>query len=158
MINFVRTWFDALSSREKILISVLAILVAGFIAFYGVFKPFVGAMNEAELRYQEAVERQARIEIKAAFFDAKDQGSEGAVQSAAGSIETIISRSAGEAGFATSAINTQSDNSVTMTIDSAKPTAMFHWIALLEQRGIIVVELLASPGANETITATLKLR
>lgn len=158
MIDFIRTWFDALSSREKILISVLAVLLAGFIMFYGVFKPFSGAMDNAELRYQEAIERQVRIEAKAAFFDATKQGSEGEVQSVSGPIETIISQSAGEAGFATSAINAQSDGSVTMAIDSAKPTALFRWIAMLEQRGIMVSEISVNPGSNETVTATLKLR
>lgn len=158
MIDFVRTWFNALSSREKILISVLALLLASFIGFYGVFKPFVGAMNTAELRYQEAVERKGRIEVKSSLFDKAGEGSEKKEKSASGSIQAIISLSAGEAGFATSAINAQSDGSITMTVDSAKPTALFRWIALLEQRGIMVSEMSANPVSNETITATVQLR
>jgi general secretion pathway protein M len=158
MIDSIRSWFDALSSREKILISVLAILLAGLIAFYGVFKPLVGAMDAGELRYQDAIERQTRIEAKAAFFDQKEQSSEAEVQSASGSIEAIVSQSAGEAGFATGAINAQTDASVTMTINAAKPTAFFHWIALLEQRGIMVSEISVNSASNETVTATLKLQ
>lgn len=158
MIDSIRSWFDALSSREKILISVLSILLAGVIAFYGVFKPLVGAMNTAELRYQDAIERQTRIEAKAAFFDRKEKGPEGEVQSASGSIEAIVSQSAGEAGFATGAINAQTDASVTVTINAAKSTAFFRWIALLEQRGILVSEISVNSASNETVTATLKLR
>ncbi len=158
MIESIRTWFDALSSREKILISILAVLLTGFIVFYGVLRPFAGAMDNAELRYQEAIERKGRIEAKTAFFHGVERGSEAEVQAVSGPIEPTISQSAGEAGFATSAINTQSDGSVTMTIDSAKPTALFRWVAMLEQRGIMVSEISANPGPNETVSATLKLR
>lgn len=158
MIVSILTWFLALSSREKILISVLMVLLTGFIGFYAIVKPVSGAMNSAELRYQEAIERKGRILVKSALFGSSTQEPVGEGQTVSGPIESTISQSAGEAGFATSAINTQSDGSVTMTIDSAKPTALFRWIALLEQRGISVSEISASPGSNETITATLKLR
>jgi len=115
-------------------------------------------MDNAQLRYQEAIERQVRIETKVAFFEATEIASKDERQSVSSSIPAIVRQSAGEAGFATSAINSQSDGSVTMTIDSAKPIALFRWIAMLEQRGITASEISANPESNETVSATLILR
>ncbi len=158
MIDSVRAWFSALSQREKILITVLLILLAGFIVFYGIIRPFTAAMDNAETRYQQSIEQQARINSKVAFFDEAKEAKEGDVKPVSGSIQALVSQSAGEAGFATSAINSQNDGSVTMAIDSTKPTAFFRWIATLEQRGIMVSEISANLGSNDTITATLQLR
>lgn len=159
MMDNVRSWFEALSGRERTLVTILLILLAGFIGYYGIFKPFSVAMDNAEMRYQQAVERQVRIESKTGIFVAKEQGQETEeAQLDRGAVATIISQSAGEVGFAASAVNTQSDGSVTMTIDSAKPTALFHWIAMLEKRGINLGEISAVPGSNETVSATVRLK
>lgn len=159
MMGNIRSWFEALSNREKGLIAILLILLSGFVGFYGIFKPFSAAMDDAELRYGQAVERQVRIETKTDAFVAKEQNPE--VKGArpdSGAIAPLVSQSAGEAGFATGAVDTQSDGSVTMSINSAKPTALFRWIAVLEKRGIILIEISAVPGPNETVSATLKLK
>lgn len=159
MMEAIRSWFEALSSREKTLITILLALLAGFIAFYGIFKPFAAAMEDAEMRYQQAIERQVRIESKTEIFGANEQGHEAEEAPLdPNAVTEIVSQSAGEVGFATSAINTQGDGSVTMSIDSAKPTALFRWIALLEKRGVMLTEISAFAGANETISATLKLQ
>lgn len=157
----ITIWFDALSRREKIMVSILLVLLAGTIAFYAIIKPFSAAMIEAELRYQEAIVRQARIESKVALFiapDAKKTASVALVKPVTGPIETFVSQSAGEAGFAIGKIDPQTDGSVKMTIDSAEPTALFRWLTILEQRGIMTAVVSANTGQNNTLSAALELR
>ena len=66
MIDNARNWFVGLSQREKILVGIAGLLLAGLVGFYGIARPMVGAMESAEERYLAAVERQARIDAKVA--------------------------------------------------------------------------------------------
>lgn len=155
MISSINDWFQALSQREKILIGVMGILVALVVGYYAIIAPFMGAYEAAEQRYQEAVEGQARIESK---VDALTAPADKTATPVAGPLDVFISQNAGEAGFAVGRLEPQTNGAVKLVIDSAKPTALFGWLATLESRGISVEELAVNPGANETVTATMILR
>ena len=66
MMDNARRWFAGLSQREKILVGIAGLLLAGLVGYYGIARPMAGAMTAAEQRYLDAVERQARIETKVA--------------------------------------------------------------------------------------------
>lgn len=155
MIDSIKNWFQALSQREKILIGVMGFLVALVVGYYAIIAPFIGAFETAEQRYLQAVDGQARIEAK---VDALTAPIGKTVKPMAGPLDVFISQNAGEAGFAVGRLEPQTNGSVKLAIDSAKPTALFGWLATLESRGISVEELAVNPGANETVTATMILR
>jgi general secretion pathway protein M len=155
MIDNARNWFVGLSQREQILVGIAGLLVAGLVAYYGIARPMVGAMTAAETRYVDAVERQARIDAKVA---ALRQPVDGTTVKFSGAIDIYISQSAGETGIAVGSINRQSDDRVNMVIESAKPKALFGWLARIEREGIAVESLNVNPAGNGTVSATLTLR
>lgn len=155
MMDSIKNWFHALSQREKILIGVMAVLVALVVGYYAILSPFIGAYETAEQRYSEAMESEARI---AAKVDALTAPADKAVKPVAGPLDVFISQNAGEAGFAVGRLEPQTNGTVRLAIDSAKPTALFGWLASLERRAISVEELAVNSGVNETVTATIILR
>tara|TARA_R110000850_G_scaffold79512_4_gene171435 strand:- start:3096 stop:3569 length:474 start_codon:yes stop_codon:yes gene_type:complete len=155
MIENARNWFAGLSQREKILVGIAGLLLAGLVGYYGITRPMVGAMADAEQRYGEAVERQARIEAKVA---ALQRPAENGTVRFSGAIDAFVGQSAGETGIAVASVTPQSDSRVNMVVESAKPTALFGWLARLEQQGIAVEALSINPMDNGTISATLTLR
>ena len=155
MIDNVRAWFTGLSQREKILVGIAGLLLAGLVGYYGIARPMVGAMASAEERYVYAVERQARIEAKVA---ALQQPVDGQVAKFSGAIDAFVGQSAGETGIAVASVTPQSDNRVNMVVESAKPTALFGWLARIEREGIAVESLSVNPAGNGAVSATLTLR
>ncbi len=155
MIENARTWFVGLTQRERILVRIAALLVAGLVGYYGIVRPMAGAMTAAEERYVYAIERQARIEAKvAALLPPVD----GKVANFSGKIDSFVSQSAGETGIAVGSIDPQSESRVNMLVESAKPTALFGWLARIEREGIVVESLSVNPASNGTVSATLTLR
>lgn len=155
MIDNVRAWFTGLSQREKILVGIAGLLLAGLVGYYGIARPMFGAMASAEERYVDVVERQARIEAKVA---ALQQPVDGRVAKFSGAIDAFVSQSAGETGIAVASVTPQSDNRVNMVVESAKPTALFGWLARIEREGIAVESLSVNPAGNGAVSATLTLR
>jgi len=155
MIDNTRNWFAGLSQREKLLVGIAGLLLAGLVGYYGIARPMVGAMADAEQGYVDAVERQARIEAKVA---ALQQPADGSVVRFSGAIDAFVGQSAGETGIAVASVTPQSDSRVNMVVESAKPTALFGWLARIEQQGIAVESLNINPMDNGTISATMTLR
>ena len=75
-----------------------------------------------------------------------------------GAIDTFVSQSAGETGIAVGSVVPQSGNRVNMVVESAKPTALFGWLARIEREGIAVEALNVNPAGNGAVSATITLR
>jgi len=155
MIAAFKDWFIGLSQREKILIAVMGVLTALVLGYYVIVAPFIGAYEDAQSRYAEAIDRQAQVEAKVAALAAPVNAD---VQPVAGPLDVFISQNAGEAGFAVARLDPQGNGTVTLDISSARPTALFGWLATLENRGVAIEELSVNPGANDTVTAMILLR
>ncbi|QTD55333.1 type II secretion system protein GspM [Parasphingorhabdus cellanae] len=151
----IKDWFQALSQREKILIGVMGFLVALVVGYYAIVAPFINAYVSAEKSYVDAVDSQARIEAK---VNALTAPADKTVTPVTGPLDVFISQNAGETGFAVGRLDPQTNGTIRLAIDSAKPTALFGWLASLEGRGISVEELSVNPGANDTVVATMLLR
>lgn len=155
MIDKTRNWFTALSQRERILVAVAGLLLAVLVGYYGIARPMYGAMVSAEEDYVAAVERQARIETKVA---ALAQSADGQAGRFGGTLDAFVSQSAGETGIAVASVTPQSGNRVNMVVESAKPTALFGWLAQIEREGVAVEKLSVNPAGAGTLSATLTLR
>ncbi|PHR10527.1 MAG: hypothetical protein COA41_20780 [Sphingopyxis sp.] len=155
MIDTAKNWFVGLSQREKILVGIAAALLAGLVGYYGVARPMSDAMMAAEQRYMDAVEQRARIDAKVV---ALRQAADGSLEKFSGAIDAFIGQSAGETGIAVASVTPQSDSRANMVVESARPTALFGWLARIEQQGVAVESLTIEPAANGTVSATMTLR
>ncbi len=151
----IKKWFQALSQREKILVSMAGVLLALTILVYAIILPFLSALEQAADRYEESITRQIVIEHKVALINAPLTDGQSLVR---GAPDIVVGQSAGEAGFAVSRIDPQTGGRVNIVISSAKSTALFSWLAGLESRAIVTESLSIQPSDGGTIGATITLR
>ena len=65
--------------------------------------------------------------------------------------------SAGDAGFALSNVEPQSDDRVRIAIPTARPGALFAWLADLEKAGVIVSTIDVTNNGDQTVSAQILL-
>lgn len=155
MIADVRNWFQLLSSRERIFIWILIALIVATVGYYGILRPLSNAIEESKQQYIVAIEREVRIKSKVALLS---QPNEALKRPVTGALDDFLSQSAGEAGFAVGSIDAQNDGSVNMSVQSAKSTALFGWLARIERRGISPTTVAITPATNGTVSANLRLK
>ena len=152
--NGLRDWFLGRSLRERILLGIMAALVAGIALVYGIALPLDRALDDARDRLELSAEREGRVRAKTLALS----GGGADVVVATGALDRIVSDGAGEAGFAVGALDPQSDGSVLLRVESATPTALFSWLAQLERQGIVAGDMSVTPTGPGTVSATVALR
>ena len=73
-------------------------------------------------------------------------------------IDSLIGRTAAEAGFAGARIAAQGPARASVTIDAARPQAAFGWLALLEGSGLVVERLHVQANSDRTLRVEASLR
>lgn len=149
-------WFRSRSAREQKLILVMLGLMALVLAWLLVVRPLGDALAAARERHGAAVVALAEARAQAAEIGRLERQSSGA---SGAPVDSIVSRSAAEAGFRLSQIQAAPDGSVTLAMDAARPQAFFDWVAQLEAgQGLVVERLNARANGDRTIAVELTLR
>lgn len=145
------SWWSERSPRERRLLQVMAGLAVLVLFWLLVMKPLTDALDTAKTRHAAAV---------TALGEARARRVPGATPSApaAGPVDVLVSRTAGEAGFGNARITSQGPTRAMVAIESARSQALFGWISRLEQMGLVVERLTARPNSDRTLTAELTLR
>lgn len=158
MIDGIRLWWAAHSSRDRFVISILGLAVAVVIGWLGVWRPLVNALDTARESHAFAVERHAGIAVRVDEYQAlQARGSHAATASAA-RLDLILSQSAAEQGFIFSRNDAAGDNQASIAIASATAPTLLNWLDALESQGIMSSELSIRPNANGTVAVTATLR
>jgi general secretion pathway protein M len=155
MTDRFRLWFAARSLREKRLLIVMVALAAVTLVWALIIRPVNDGLSNARERHQDAVillaETQARVKAVAAIEQQH-------VTPIAGPLDTIIRDRANEAGFALTSVTEDGPNRVQIAIATARPGALFGWIAQLESAGIIVDSLATSDNGDKTVSAQISFK
>ena len=77
---------------------------------------------------------------------------------AAGPVDAIVTRTAAAAGFPGARVAALGAGRASVSLDAARPQALFGWIAQMEQAGLVVERLRARANADRTVSAELTLR
>jgi general secretion pathway protein M len=137
-------WWRARSVREQRLLLVMLALLAVTILWLGIYRPIQDARSSARERHQQAVIRLAEL-----------RAGEGVLAKSApglpGPLASVVMQSATNAGFVNAAVSPQGDDRVAVSIASVRPAPFFGWIAALEARGIVTVQLSARANADPTL-------
>jgi len=145
-------WWQARSARERMLLRVMLGLAALVLGWLLVVRPLGDALEAAKARHGAAVvalaEAKARSEAR--------RGAEGAAPALP--IDSLIGQSAGEAGFTAARVTAAGPARASVTITSARPQALFGWVASLERRGLVVDRLQAQTNADRTLAAEIAFR
>lgn len=156
MIETVKLWWNGRMPREKLLLAVMGLLLAGVVLWLGVYRPVENALYNAALANMEAAQRHASVLSKIDFLKASPKAAR------AGSslpVEQIVGQSAGETGFSLDRVQAQGADRIEIAIASARSTALMGWIAALEAQGVSVERAAISPsGGTGTVSAQITFR
>ena len=148
-----RIWWSQRSEREQRLLAVMFGLLFIVLAWLLVIRPLTAALDVARLRHAEAVVALAEAKARAAPLPGRPTNAPLAVP-----IDSLIGRTATEAGFTGARIAGLGPARARVTLDSARPQAFFAWIAALESEGLEVERLQARANPDRTVAAETVLR
>lgn len=140
--------------RERVLIMVMLGLLAVVILWLGVVRPVNDGLANARAEHTLAVDRAGRIDAAVQAL----RRTAGAAPVLSGALDQLVVQSAGEAGFTLDSQNPVGPDRMAIAIGSARPTALFTWLAALEARGVGVETITVQPAASGTISARILLR
>lgn len=156
MIDPFKSWWQTREPRERVLLSIMFVLLAAVVFWLGIYRPVENGLRQAALDNLEAAQRYASVARKVELLETAN--SPGAAASSL-PVEQIVGQSAGEAGFTLERVQGQGNDRVDVAIASARATALLGWIAGLEAGGVVVERATIGPsGATGTVTAQLSFR
>jgi general secretion pathway protein M len=155
MIENLKTWYFALTSRERVLVSVAGILTAVVVVIFGILLPTMSALEQAESGLDEAVQRRGRIE---AAVEAASLQKPAAALPAQADIDLVVTQGAAEKGFDLLKPTNSAPGQVDFRIEQARAPALLAWLSELESQGISVSTITMRSGANGSVTVEAQLR
>lgn len=154
MIAALKTWFDGRSLRERRMLLVMAAMIVLTVIWFGVFLPISDGLSSSRTRLNDAI---IRLGDAQAERDAITDLAHNRPQPIPGALADYLRQSAGDAGFALSNVDAQSDDRVQIAIPTARPGALFSWIADLENAGVVVSTIEVSNNGDQTVAAQILL-
>ncbi len=149
----LKSWWRARAARERLLLGgagALALLVFGWLLLV---RPQAMALNRANDRLDNAVERLADVRAAARRIRAAGHAAASANQP----VDAVVGQSAVAAGLTVARIET-SPEGVTLAIDAVRPPALFGWLSALEtETGISVRRFSAQRNEDNTISTQMLL-
>lgn len=145
------SWWRIRSPRERGLLLVMVALMAFVLGWLLVVRPLADALDAAKARHGAAV---------VALAEAKARAAPGRAPAAAPTlpVDSLIGRTAAEAGFAGARIAAQGPARANVAIDAARPQALFGWLVRLEGSGLVVERLRAQANSDRTLAVEAVLR
>ena len=154
MMESLRSAFDGLSRREKILVSVAGALTTIVIIVFLIAMPLLDGINNKQKEYIAALERRAQLEVHIAAM----QGAKAVRYDSSSPLQTLISQSAAEAGFALDRVDAPSAGTVDIAMAQARPQALMAWLNDWEARGVSVQKIDIKAANNGTVSVTASLK
>ena len=155
MIENLKTWYFALTSRERVLVSVAGVLTAVVVVIFGILLPTMSALEQAESGLDEAVQRRGRIE---AAVEAASLQKPAAALPAQADIDLVVTQGAAEKGFDLLKPTNSAPGQVDFRIEQARAPALLAWLSELESQGISVSTITMRGGTNGSVTVEAQLR
>lgn len=146
-------WWQARTPREQRLLLVMLALAVIVLGWLLVVRPLADALDAAKTRHAAAVVALAEARARAPAV-----GRLAIRAPATLPIDSLVGRSAAEAGFAGARIARQGQVRASVAIDAARPQAFFGWVAALERDGLAVERLRAQANADRTLSVELSLK
>lgn len=141
-------WWEGRTQRERILLGVMAALLAAVIAWYGVIAPIGAWKADAAERRAEAAADLQSVEADLARLNT---AASAAPVGTGEPIEPLLIRTAEAAGLTIDRQQAEADGAQTVWLQAVPPQAVFGWIAQLEQaHGVTVsnITALKSPSGS----------
>jgi general secretion pathway protein M len=149
-------WWRGRTRREQALLLVLLALFAATMAWLLVVRPLGDRLSAARERHGAAVIALSEAKQRAADIGRIERRQPAALGAP---VEQAVAESASAAGFQLSRIQPDGPGRVSLSIEAAKPQALFGWVSELERgRDLIVERLTASSNSDRTLSVQITLR
>jgi general secretion pathway protein M len=148
------TWFNGRSLRERRMLLVMLALLVLTILWFGIALPVSDGLSSSRTRLNDAIVRLGDTESRIDAVKALQRSQPSPIS---GALADYLRQSAGNAGFALSNVEAQNDDRTKITVATARPAALFSWIADLEQAGVIVVASDVTNNGDQTVAAQMTL-
>lgn len=152
MIAQATRWFAALSGRERAGVLFAGALALVTLGWFGIIRPVSEGLAAAQSRHATAVIRLATTQGQInALQPLVKQGD----PVLSGTLEETVRARATAVGFALTTVSPQTNNALLIGIASAKPAALFGWIADMERDGILVDTLSTTDNGDQTLSVQI---
>ena len=142
--------------RERWLIGIMLALLAAMLAWLLILRPLGDMLEESKARHERAVAELAEARGQAAEIAALERRKLPRLQ---GEIGFEVGRLAAQAGFQLTRLEPQGLDRAVLSIQAARPQALFAWLGAIEtENGLIVERLSATANSDRTLAAELTLR
>jgi general secretion pathway protein M len=157
MTDRFRTLWSERSLREQQMLLVMFGLLAIVVLGLGILRPLANAKVSAQARLDRVTLESGQVAAAAERLRIAQKDAPPPLTIA---LPLAISQSASTAGFTLASLDPQGENSIGITIASAKSPALFAWFSQLAKQGIFVERMTVRTGSGATLAveATLKLR
>lgn len=151
----IGAWFAGRSLRERRMIVVMCALLAVTILWAGIIRPVGDGLSSTRNRYADAV---IRLGETAARVDAVKSAQRGGIRPLSAPLPDAVRQSADTAGFVLASLEQDGPDRVKIAIATARPAALFGWIAGLEQAGLLVDGLSVTNNGDQTVAVRMTVR
>lgn len=154
MIETLKTWFNGRTLRERRMLLAMVAMVVLTVIWFAVFLPISDGLSSSRTRLNDAVVRLGTAEAEADALAGLEHNRRPTVQ---GALDDYVRQSAGNAGFALSDVSVQGDGRLHIAVPTARPGALFTWLADLEDAGVLVAAIQVTNNGDQTVAAQMTL-
>jgi general secretion pathway protein M len=154
MIDTLRTWFNGRTVRERWMLLAMAAMIVLTVIWFAIFLPISDGLSSSRARLDVAVVRLADAEAEAGTLTELQRNRPAPIP---GALDDYIRQSAGNAGFALSDVGALGNGRIHIAVPTARPGALFTWLADLEGAGVIVASIQVTNNGDQTVAAQMTL-
>jgi general secretion pathway protein M len=156
MSDILRSWWRTRTSREQKLLLAMMALAALVFAWLLIIRPLGDALSRARERHGDAVLAVAEARAQARAITGLRRTAPAQLTMP---LDSLLNRSATEAGFPVTRVERERGNQATITIQPVRPQALFAWVSQMEARnGLVVERLTANTNNDQTLQVTVTFR
>lgn len=156
MIERVQSWWEGLSIRERVLVSIAGLLALGVVA-WAIGRPVYAAFDDLDTEHRAAVDREGRVAAKVTLLSRRAPKQADAASDTV-AVDQFLAQSAGEIGLTLDRNDARGSDQATIAIVTAKAPVLTDWLAGIEAQGFVVDQLTITPAADGTVGMTAELR
>lgn len=149
-------WWRDRSPRERVLLSVLAVLLAGVVLWLGVLRPLAAGRAAAAARHHGAAAALVDVQRMGLAIRAAE-----ARASAARSVPVVdrVAARASAAGMTVASLDADGASGARLVIAAVRPEPLLAWLAGIERDdGLIIESVNITRNDDATVAAQISLR
>jgi general secretion pathway protein M len=154
MMNAFTTYWGERSTRERVMLTVMAVLLAATLLWLGIWRPGVAAREAAQVRLMASVQAREDVARQLSVLKSAPPPTTGG---AVAPVE-LVAVAAQATGFELSRNSAEGADRVAVEIASAGTPALMAWLGALGKQGLVADQVQMTPKSDGTLSVSLVLK